>query len=103
MMDLKTFVYQPAFDALESKNVFSWKSKGVYSSELKLLRTAFLNGMKLPAYRIGIKLDKDLSAVEQNSYLSKIVNVYITYDLDDWPKNPINNFNFKSCLLEQLI
>ena len=42
--------------------------------------------MKLSAYRIGIKLDKDNLGVEQNNYLTTIVNVYIVYDLDDWLK-----------------
>ena len=28
----------------------------------------------------------------------KIVNAYIIYDLDTWPKNPTNNFKFKNCL-----
>ena len=32
---------------------------------------------------MGIKFDEDLLAVEQNNHLSKIVNVYIVYDLDD--------------------
>ena len=44
-----------------------------------------------------IKLDKDPLAVK-NNYLSKIVNVYIAYDLDAWPRNPTNNFKFKNCL-----
>ena len=30
--------------------------------------------------------------------MTKIVNVYIAYDLDDWPRNPTNNFKFKNCL-----
>ena len=30
--------------------------------------------------------------------MSKSVNVYIVYDLDAWPRNPINNFKFKNCL-----
>ena len=30
--------------------------------------------------------------------MSKIVNVYIVYDLDAWPTNPTNNFKFKNCL-----
>ena len=30
---------------------------------------------------------------------SKIINVYIVYDLDAWPGNPTNNFKFKNCLL----
>ena len=32
------------------------------------------------------------------NYLTKIVNVYIAYDFDAWPKHPTNNFDFKNCL-----
>ena len=46
---------------------------------------------------MGIKFDKDPLAVEQNNYASKIVNVYIVYDLDAWPRNPTNNFKLKNC------
>ena len=31
---------------------------------------------------MGIKFDKDPLPVEQNNYFTKIVNVYIVYDLD---------------------
>ena len=48
--------------------------------------------------RFGIKFDKYLLAVEQNSYLTKIVNVYIVYDLAAWPRNLTNNLKFKNCL-----
>ena len=48
---------------------------------------------------MGIKLDKDSLAVEENGYLRKIVNVYIVYELDAWPRNPTKNFNFKSFIL----
>ena len=51
---------------------------------------------------MGIKFDKYPLAVEQNNYLSKIVKVYIAYDLDAWPRNPANNFKFKNCLLGEL-
>ena len=64
--------------------VLSRKSKGVFNCELKPLYTTFLNSIKLSEYRIGIKFDKDSLAVEQNNYLSKIVNAYIVYDLDAW-------------------
>ena len=47
---------------------------------------------------MGVKFDKDPLAVEQNNYVSKIVNVYIVFDLDAWPRNPTNNFKFKKCL-----
>ena len=47
---------------------------------------------------MGVKFDKDPLAVEQNNYVSKIVNVYIVFDLDAWPRNPTNDFKFKKCL-----
>ena len=47
---------------------------------------------------MGIKFDTDLLAVEQSNHLTRIVNVYIVYDLDAWPRNPTNNLKFKNCL-----
>ena len=47
---------------------------------------------------MGIKFDKDLLAVEQNNYLTKIVNVYIVYDLAVWPEIPLKIFTLKNCL-----
>ena len=38
------------------------------------LYTDFLHSAKLSGYRIGIKFDKDFLAVEQNNYLSEILN-----------------------------
>ena len=99
-----TFVYQPTLDTLEFKKIKTLisKSKGVYNSKLKPLYTAFLNSIKLSGYRIGIKFDKDPLAVERGNYLTKIVNVYIVYDLDAWSRNPTNNFKFKNCLFLSL-
>ena len=57
-----------------------------------------MHNVKLSRYRIGIKFDKDTLAVEQNNYLTKIVNVYIVYELYTWPRNPTNNFKFKNWL-----
>ena len=74
MMDLKTFVYQPTFDALELKKdkgtdyVLSWKSKGMFNFKLKPLYTTFLHSIKLSEYRIEMKFDKDPLAVKQNNY-----------------------------------
>ena len=59
--------------------------------------------MKLSGHRMRTKFDKDPLAVEQNNYLAKIINVYIVYDLDTWPKDPTNNFNLRTSDLEQLI
>ena len=60
--------------------------------------TAFLHSIKLSGYKIGIKSDKDALAVEQSNYLTKIVNVYIVYDLATRPRNPNNNLKLKNFL-----
>ena len=80
------FVYQTTLDVLELKNdkgtdhVLSWKSKAVFSFKLKPLYPASLHSIiKLSEYKIGIKFDKDPLVVEKNSYLGKIVNLYIFY------------------------
>ena len=81
------FVYQLTFSTLELTDdkgndyVIGWKSKGVYSSKLTPLYTAFLHNMKRSGYRIRIQLNN--SVVKQNNYATKIVNAYIAYDLDD--------------------
>ena len=99
-----TFVYQPKLDRLEfekdkgTDDVLSWKSKWVFNSKIKVLYTAFLQSIKLSECSIEIKFDGDPLAIERNNYLTKIVNVYIVYDLDDWARNPTNNFKFQICL-----
>ena len=62
------------------------------------LYTAFLHSIKRSGYIIGIKFDKDPLAVEQNNYVTKIGNAYIAYDLDIWPKIPLNNFKWENYL-----
>ena len=62
-----------------------------------------MHSIQLSGYRMGKKFDKHPLAVEQNNYLTKIVNVLIVYDLDAWSKNPTNNCNFKNWLYEQLV
>ena len=48
---------------------------------------------------MGIKFHKDTLAVEQNNYLTKIVNTHIVCELDTWPKLSLNNFKIKICLI----
>ena len=55
-----------------------------------------MHSIKLSRYRMGIKFDKDPLAVEQKNYLSKILSVYIIYDLNACTRNPSNNFKFKN-------
>ena len=57
-----------------------------------------------------MKCDNDPLAVEQNNYTTKMVNAYnsymlnahrkayIAYELDAWPKVPLDNLKFKNCL-----
>ena len=97
------FVYQSALGTLELKKdkgtdyALIWKSKGVYNSKLKLLFTVLFNSIKHSEYKIGVKFDKILLAVEQNDYLSKIANIYTVYNLDACPRNPNNNFKLRNC------
>ena len=46
---------------------------------------------------MAIKFEKDPLVVEQNNYATKIVNAYIVYKLDAWPKNPLESFTLKTC------
>ena len=64
---------------------------------LKSLYTAFLHSVKPSKYRIGIKIDEDLLAVEKKC-LTKTVNTSIVSDLHAWPGNPTKNSKFKNWL-----
>ena len=57
-----------------------------------------LHSLNRTGYKIGTKFNKDPLPVEQNNYLTKIINVYIVYDLAAWSRNPTNNFKFKNYL-----
>ena len=45
-----------------------------------------------------IKFEKDPLFLEKSNYPTKVVNGYIVYELDTWPKIPLNNFELKYCL-----
>ena len=95
------FPYQPKPNTLEFKkdkdidHVLSWKSKEI---KFTPLYTTFLNSTKFSGYITGIKFDDSILVVEKNNYIRKIVNIYIVYDLNTYPKNPLNNFALKNCL-----
>ena len=55
--------------------------------------------MGISGYKVEMKLNKDCLAAKQNNYSTKIVNPYIVYDLDAWPRNPTNSFKLENCLL----
>ena len=97
-----TFVCQPIIDTLESKKdkftdyILGWKSNEKYNSKLKVSCTALLHSIKFSGYKMGIKCDKDPLSVEQNNYLTKIVDFSIAYDLAAWPRNTTDSFKFKN-------
>ena len=49
-----------------------------------------------------IQFNKTPLVIEENSYPSRIVNVYIIYDLDNWPKTPLRTFTAKKMFFERL-
>ena len=66
--------------------ITDWKSKGL--SELKLLplHGAFIRNVKRFGYIIGIQINNTPLVIDQNNFTTKIMNAYITFDLDNWPK-----------------
>ena len=52
---------------------------------------------------MGIKFDKGPLTVERNNHFTKIVNVYIVYDLDVWSRKPANNSKLRIAYLGHLI
>ena len=58
----------------------------------------FLHTRNLSGYMMRIKYDQDLLAVEQNNYLTTIVNLHFVYVLDVWLRNLTNNFKFRNYL-----
>ena len=58
---------------------------------------AFLPDVKYFSNKIGIQFNNIPLNIEQNNYTTRIVNVYIVCDLDNWPKNPLRNFTLKNC------
>ena len=99
-----TFVYQSTFSTLELKEdkgtyyVIHWESKGLYASKLTPLYTAFLHNIKHSGYKVGVQFNNSVLVLEQNNYVTKILNACIVYDLDGLPKNPERNFKLKKCL-----
>ena len=82
------FVYQPTLDTLELKEdrgtgyVINKNSKGVYSSKLTPLYTAFLCNVKLAGYRIKIRFSNRVLIEEQNNHVTKIANASLVFDLE---------------------
>ena len=49
-------------------------------------------------HKIGVQLNNSVLVVANNNYATKTVNIYIIFDLDNWPRNSLNSFILKNCL-----
>ena len=87
----------------DTEYVIGWKSKGVYNSKFIELHGAFLPNVENFGNEIGAHFNSTPLVIQQNNYPTKIVNVCIVHDLDNWPKNPLRNFSLKNVCLARLI
>ena len=100
------FVYQRTYTLLDLKEdksaeyIIASKSKGLFKSRLHPLYNAFLYNVKRFEYKIGIQFNNTTLNVEQNNYAAKILNGYIVYALDYWPRNLLHKFVLKNCFLQ---
>ena len=62
---------------------------------LDVLNSDFLPNLKYFVNKIEIHFKNTPLVIEQNNYKTKIVDVHIVYDLDNWPKNRLKNFKLK--------
>ena len=97
------FVYQPTYNVIKYLNtsteyITSWRSKGVYNAKLIPIKNHSLPNIKYFNKKIALQFDYTPLVVEQNNYTPKIVNVFIVFDLDYWPKIPLRNFTLRNCL-----
>ena len=60
---------------------------------------AFLLNVKYFGNRIKIQFNNTPLVIEQNNYASKIVNVYIAYDLDNCQKKSVSKFYTKKLVV----
>ena len=88
----KMFVYQLGFRVIKYYNtrtgyIIIWRSKGVYTTKLIPIKNDYFPNIKYFEHKIEIRFNYTPLIVEQNSYTTKTVNVYIVYDLDYLPEN----------------
>ena len=62
------------------------KSKVLYTFKFVLLQAAFIHKIKSNFWIQRIQFNKSVLFVKQYNYATKIINTYIIYDLDNWPR-----------------
>ena len=78
--------------------IISWISKGSYSFTLSPQYIHFLNSLNFFGYEIGIKFNRNPLVVKQMKCATKIINVYIVFELNLCPKSLLEKFTLKNCL-----
>ena len=61
----------------------------MYNSRLTQLHGAFLPNIKYFGHTIAMQFNNTPLVVVQNNYATKTVSTSIVYNLDDWPKVPL--------------
>ena len=93
-------IYQTTFTTINTRTeyIISWRSKGLYTTKLTPINTDILPNIVYFNRKIALKLNSTPLILDRNSYIAKILNVYIVFDLDYWQKDPVRSFTQKSCL-----
>ena len=84
------FVYQPTF--------INWRSKVLYSTKLTPINNDLLPNIVYFNRKLALPFDSAYLIIDQNKCIPKIINVYIVYDLDYWPKGSLRNCTLQNGL-----
>ena len=86
-----------------NKKVTNWISTGISSEKIKPfdsnLEPAISN---LASGRVNLKFNNFVLVQKKFSslYSNFILNLYIAYELNTWPRNRTYNFTLKNCLVQ---
>ena len=81
-----------------NRKVTNWISTRISSENIKPFDTGLKPTMSnLANGRVNLKLNNSLLIQKSFSalYSNFILNLYIVYELNTWPRNPTNNFTLK--------
>ena len=100
------YVNQPLPKSLILKNLSSdeyatgWKSKSLYDDEIisrnfnRALKETYFTG-----FRLAFEFSNSVIAQKNITHTcSKHISLYIVHEIDNWPRNLLNNFILKNCL-----
>ena len=97
-------VFAPILSSLildSNKRVTNWILTGISSEKIKPFDTNLEPTMSnLANGRVTLKFNNSVLVPKIFSFLYRnfILNLWIVYELNTWPRNPTNNFALKNCL-----